>query len=96
MHLTVLMIQQVLIGIDTMEMINEMELFGPSEIDFGFEELDDGASDDGDDDDDGDGEDEDEDHDEDDDDDDADDEYNRVSLYKRKSILLDFTILVCY
>ncbi|TYK23008.1 uncharacterized protein E5676_scaffold386G001160 [Cucumis melo var. makuwa] len=62
-----------------MEMINEMELFGPSEIDFGFEELDDGATNvgDDDDDDDGDGEDEDEDDDEDNDDDDADDEYNR-------------------
>ncbi|KAL4025350.1 hypothetical protein IC575_013738 [Cucumis melo] len=70
---------QVLIGLDTMEMINEMELFGPSEIDFGFEELDDGATNvgDDDDDDDGDGEDEDEDDDEDNDDDDADDEYNR-------------------
>lgn len=81
-----------------MEMINEMELFGPSEIDFGFEELDDGATNvgDDDDDDDGDGEDEDEDDDEDNDDDDADDEYNRVSLYKRKSILLDSTILVWY
>jgi hypothetical protein len=31
---------------DTMEMINEMDLSGPSEIDFGIEEIDDQDTDD--------------------------------------------------
>ena len=75
-----LMMQQVLIGIDTMEMIDEINWFGPSEVDLGFEELDDEAlndevDDDGDGDGDGDGDDED-----DDDEDDADDDYDAVSL----------------
>lgn len=64
-------------------------MFGPSEVDFGFEELDDEATSDGDDDDDDDGDDEDED---DEDDDDADDEYDRVSLYIRRTITLGY----CY
>ncbi|KAI4347597.1 hypothetical protein L6164_008398 [Bauhinia variegata] len=37
---------QVIVGVDTMEMISEMDLPGPSEIDFGIEELDDQDSDD--------------------------------------------------
>ncbi|XP_022984669.1 uncharacterized protein At3g49140-like [Cucurbita maxima] len=60
---------QVLIGLDSMEMIDELELFGPSEVEFGYEELDDEVTNDGDD--------EDEDDDGEDDDDDADDEYDR-------------------
>ncbi|KAK7364391.1 hypothetical protein VNO80_13004 [Phaseolus coccineus] len=32
---------QVIVGINSMEMISEMDLSGPSEIDFGFEEIDD-------------------------------------------------------
>lgn len=43
---------QVIIGLDTMEMINDMELSGPSEIDFGIEEIEDEDSDVEDDDDD--------------------------------------------
>lgn len=74
-----LLMQQVLVGLDTMEMINEMELFGPSEVDFGFEELDDEATNDEGDDDDDDGDDEDN---EDNDEDNADDEYDTVSLYE--------------
>ena len=66
-----LMAQQVLIGLDSMKMIDELELFGPSEVEFGFEELDDEVTNGGDD--------EDEDDDSEDDDDDADDEYDRVS-----------------
>lgn len=54
--------QQAIIGLDTMEMINDMELSGPSEIDFGIDEIEDEDSDVED-------EDEDEDNDEDDDDD---------------------------
>jgi hypothetical protein len=38
--------QQVIIGLDTVEMLNEMELSGPSEIDFGIEEIEDEDSDD--------------------------------------------------
>ncbi|KAG7013268.1 hypothetical protein SDJN02_26026, partial [Cucurbita argyrosperma subsp. argyrosperma] len=64
---------QVLIGIDTMEMIDEINWFGPSEVDLGFEELDDEALNDEVDDDDGDGDGDDED---DDDEDDADDDYD--------------------
>ncbi|KAF5179557.1 Pentatricopeptide repeat (PPR) superfamily protein [Thalictrum thalictroides] len=45
---------QVVIGLDTVEMMNEMEL-GPSDIDFGFEEIMEEDSDDGDDEDDIDG-----------------------------------------
>ncbi|MCI30895.1 hypothetical protein A2U01_0052106, partial [Trifolium medium] len=56
---------QVIIGVDTMEMINEMDLSGPSEIDFGIEEIDDQDTDDLDDSDDEDGEDENEDENED-------------------------------
>uniref|UniRef100_A0A2N9IS07 Uncharacterized protein n=1 Tax=Fagus sylvatica TaxID=28930 RepID=A0A2N9IS07_FAGSY len=37
---------QVIIGLDTVEMLNEMELSGPSEIDFGIEEIEDEDSDD--------------------------------------------------
>ncbi|XP_058779145.1 uncharacterized protein At3g49140 isoform X2 [Vicia villosa] len=37
---------QVIIGVDTMEMISEMDLSGPSEIDFGIEEIDDQDTDD--------------------------------------------------
>jgi hypothetical protein len=37
--------QQVIIGLDTMEMINDRELSGPSEIDFGIEEIEDEDSD---------------------------------------------------
>ncbi|XP_062120316.1 uncharacterized protein At3g49140-like [Humulus lupulus] len=37
---------QVIIGLDTMEMISEMELSGPSEIDFGIDEIEDEDSDD--------------------------------------------------
>ncbi|PON58212.1 FMN-binding split barrel [Parasponia andersonii] len=36
---------QVIIGLDAMEMINEMELSGPSEIDFGIDEIEDEDSD---------------------------------------------------
>ncbi|KAF5947335.1 hypothetical protein HYC85_013292 [Camellia sinensis] len=59
---------QVIIGLDTAELLSEMELAGSSEIDFGIEEIDDEDSDveDNDDDDDDDDEDEDEDEDEDD------------------------------
>ncbi|CAL5405143.1 unnamed protein product [Camellia sinensis] len=62
---------QVIIGLDTAELLSEMELAGSSEIDFGIEEIDDEDSDvedndDDDDDDDDDDEDEDEDEDEDD------------------------------
>ncbi|XP_057423598.1 uncharacterized protein At3g49140 [Lotus japonicus] len=57
---------QVIVGVDTMEMISEMDLSGPSEIDFGIEEIDDQDADDLDDDDEED-EDEDEDDDEDED-----------------------------
>ncbi|XP_045815531.1 uncharacterized protein At3g49140-like [Trifolium pratense] len=56
---------QVIIGVDTMEMINEMALSGPSEIDFGIEEIDDQDTDDLDDSDDEDDEDENEDENED-------------------------------
>ncbi|XP_023541606.1 uncharacterized protein At3g49140-like isoform X1 [Cucurbita pepo subsp. pepo] len=66
---------QVLIGIDTMEMIDEINWFGPSEVDLGFEELDDEALNDEVDDDDGDG-DGDGDDEDDDDEDDADDDYD--------------------
>ena len=38
--------QQVIIGLDTVEMLNEMELSGPSEIDFGIEEIEDEDSND--------------------------------------------------
>ncbi|KAI9073540.1 hypothetical protein K1719_044488 [Acacia pycnantha] len=55
---------QVIVGIDTMEMINEMDLSGPSEIDFGFEELDDQDSSDV------------EDNDEEDEDEDGNDDYD--------------------
>lgn len=37
--------QQVIIGLDTMEMISELDLSGPTEIDFGFEEIEDEDSD---------------------------------------------------
>lgn len=37
---------QIIIGVDTMEMISEMDLSGPSEIDFGIEEIDDQDTDD--------------------------------------------------
>lgn len=74
-----LMMQQVLVGLDTMEMINDMELFGPSEVDFGFEELDDEATLDEGEDDDGDDVDKD-----DNDEDDTDDEYDTVSIYEGK------------
>lgn len=37
--------QQVILGFDTMEMIKEMDLPGPSEIDFGIEEIEDEDSD---------------------------------------------------
>ncbi|XP_061337319.1 uncharacterized protein At3g49140 isoform X2 [Gastrolobium bilobum] len=37
---------QVIVGVDTMEMISEMDLSGPSEIDFGIEEIDDQDTDD--------------------------------------------------
>ncbi|KAK7380401.1 hypothetical protein VNO78_32911 [Psophocarpus tetragonolobus] len=37
---------QVIVGINSMEMISEMELSGPSEIDFGIEEIDDEDSED--------------------------------------------------
>lgn len=37
--------QQVIIGLDTMEMLNEMDMSGPSEIDFGIEEIEDEDSD---------------------------------------------------
>lgn len=37
---------QVIVGVDTMEMISEMDLSGPSEIDFGIEEIDDEDTDD--------------------------------------------------
>ena len=50
-----------MIGMDTTEMIDEMELSGPSEIDFGIEEIEDEDSD---------VEDDDEDEEEEDDDDD--------------------------
>lgn len=55
--------QQVIIGLDTAEMLSEMEALGHSEIEFGIDELDDEDSDfDEDDevDEDGDGDDEDE------------------------------------
>lgn len=42
--------QQVIVGFDTTEMIKEMELPGPSQIDFGIEEIEDEDSDDDDDD----------------------------------------------
>lgn len=35
------MLQQVIVGVDTMEMISEMDLSSPSEIDFEIEEFDD-------------------------------------------------------
>lgn len=38
-------LQQVIIGLDTMEMMNEIEVSGPAEIDFGIEELGDEDSD---------------------------------------------------
>ncbi|KAK9293168.1 hypothetical protein L1049_021156 [Liquidambar formosana] len=56
---------QVIIGFDTTEMINEMELSGPSEIDFGIDEIEDEESDVDDEDDD------------DDDDDSGDDDYEK-------------------
>lgn len=67
--------QQVIIGLDTAEMISEMEALGHSEIDFGIDELDDEDSDFDDDDD----EEEDE---EDEDDDDCEDDvsYDRVNM----------------
>lgn len=37
--------QQVIIGLDTAEMLSEMEALGHSEIDFGIDELDDEDSD---------------------------------------------------
>lgn len=37
--------QQVIIGLDTTEMLNELELSGPSEISFGIEEIEDEDSD---------------------------------------------------
>lgn len=37
--------QQVIIGLDTTEMISEMELSGPSEIDFGIDEIEEEDSD---------------------------------------------------
>ena len=60
--------QQAIIGLDTMEMINDMELSGPSEIDFGIDEIEDEDSDVEDDDDD----------DDDDEDNDEDDDYDTV------------------
>lgn len=62
-------LQQVIVGVDTMEMISEMDLTGPSEIDFGIEELDDQDSDDADD------------NDEEDEDEDGDDDYDSVGLF---------------
>lgn len=46
---------QVIVGLDTVEMLNEMEELGPSDIDFGFEEIMEETSDDDDDEDDIDG-----------------------------------------
>ncbi|KAF3432926.1 hypothetical protein FNV43_RR24028 [Rhamnella rubrinervis] len=56
---------QVIIGLDTMEMLSEMDMSGPSEIDFGIEEIEDEDSDV-----------EDDDGEEDEDDDDDDDGYD--------------------
>ncbi|KAK8686570.1 hypothetical protein V6N13_125594 [Hibiscus sabdariffa] len=58
---------QVLIGFDTSEIMKEIELSGPLEVDFGIEEIDDEDIDD---------EDEDEEDDDDDDDDDDDEDYD--------------------
>lgn len=58
--LVIYTMQQVIIGLDTTEMLREMELSGPSEIDFGIEEIEDGdIEDDGDEDDDDDDDDDD-------------------------------------
>lgn len=58
--------QQVIIGFDTMELMKEIELSSPSEIDFGIEEIedDDNNDDDVDDDDEDNEDDEDDDYDE--------------------------------
>lgn len=37
--------QQVIVGLDASEMLNEMELTGPAEIDFGIEDIEDEDSD---------------------------------------------------
>ncbi|XP_042503600.1 uncharacterized protein At3g49140-like isoform X2 [Macadamia integrifolia] len=67
---------QVIIGLDTVEMLNEMELSGPSDIDFGIEEITEG---DGDDIDDDDGDEDDDDNDDDDDDDEDEDDNDWVA-----------------
>ncbi|RVW41910.1 Uncharacterized protein CK203_081550 [Vitis vinifera] len=63
--------QQVIIGLDTSEMLNEMELTGPAEIDFGIEEIEDEDSD---------IDYEDDENDDDDDDEDEDDEQDWVAI----------------
>ncbi|KAJ4956957.1 hypothetical protein NE237_013740 [Protea cynaroides] len=63
---------QVIIGLDTMEMLSEMELSGSTDIDFGIEEITGGDDDDDDDDD--------EDEDDDDDDDEGDYEKDWVAI----------------
>lgn len=61
--------QQVIIGLDTAEMLSEMEALGHSEIDFGIDELDDEDS-----------EFDDEDDDEDGDEDDDEENYEKVRI----------------
>lgn len=39
--LVIYIMQQVIIGLDTMEILSEMDISGPSEIDFGIEEIED-------------------------------------------------------
>lgn len=84
--------QQVIIGLDTTEMVSEMELIGQLESDFDMEEIDDEES--GTDDDDEDDDDVDEDDDEDDDDESGD--YENVTtllLYLFFSLTRGFAII---
>ncbi|KAK7270459.1 hypothetical protein RIF29_23614 [Crotalaria pallida] len=81
---------QVVVGVDTMEMISEMDLSGPPEINFGIEEIDDEDIDDVDS---HDEEDEDEDNDDDDDDnDDYDSEWVSVLSDEDEQVDADETL----
>lgn len=68
--------QQVIVGLDTVEMMNELDLSGTADIDFGIEEIEEDDSDFEEDDDD-----DDENDDDDDDEDDGDDDYDAVYEY---------------
>lgn len=65
--------QQVIIGLDTAEMLSELESFGQSEVDYGIDEFDDEDSDIDDEDD--------LDEDDDDDGDEDDNDYDKVFTY---------------